>query len=123
MQNCSSKFQIDIKTRVYQFSLEVIKFLRKLPDNQISRILTNQLLRSSTSIGANIVEAQAASSKNDFRKFINYALKSANETKYWFSLINDAGIVTDDEILSLLNEADELTKILGASMLKLRGRK
>lgn len=124
MKNCNSKFKTyDIKHRAYYFSLEIIKFLETLPKNYVCLIIGKQLLRSSTSIGANIIEAQAGSSKKDFKNFIRYALKSANETKYWLCLLRDGVNLKEDKIKSLLKEADELAKILGASVLKLQGRK
>lgn len=71
----------DLKVRTYFFSIKVIKFLATLPDNKIYQIITAQLLRAVTSIGANIVEAKSSSSKRDFIKFYEIALKSANESK------------------------------------------
>jgi len=73
-------------------------------------------LRSATSIGANIVEAKAGSSKKDFRNFYTIALKSANETKYWLCLIRDTNIVNieKDKIVELIAEADELSKIIAS---------
>ncbi|PIR71102.1 MAG: hypothetical protein COU44_01330 [Candidatus Nealsonbacteria bacterium CG10_big_fil_rev_8_21_14_0_10_40_24] len=72
----------DLKKRAFLFSLAVIKFLEMLPKDYISQVIGRQLLRSVTSIGANIIEAQSASSKKDFANFYNTALKSANESKY-----------------------------------------
>lgn len=136
MQNCSdlienprqsrdnSKFKTyNLKHRFFYFSIKVIKFLKKLPKSYIYQTIGQQLLRSATSIGANIIEAQAASSKRDFKLFINHSLKSANETKYWLCLLRDGFKVETKEIKELLQEADELSKILGSSMLKLKGRK
>lgn len=113
----------DIKKRSYNFSLMIIRLLAKLPRTYIYQVIGRQLLRSATSIGANVIEAQAASSKNDFKNFINHALKSANETKYWLSLLEDGLKLADIGIGELLIEANELAMILGASMLKLKGRK
>ena len=113
----------NLKLRAYKFSLNVIKFLNSLPKNQTNRIISGQLLRSATSIGANIIEAQAASSKREFKNFLNHSLKSANETKYWLCLLRDSDLGSRVVISSLLKEAVELSKILGASMLKLKGRK
>lgn len=122
--NCNSKFKIyDIKHRAYYFSIKIIKFLENFPKNYVYRTIGNQLLRSATSIGANIIEAQAASSKRDFKNFMNHSLKSANETKYWLCLLRDGVKVKIKEVSELLKEADELSKILGASMLRLKGRK
>ncbi|KAF0121585.1 MAG: hypothetical protein FD151_1162 [bacterium] len=82
----------------------------------------DQLLRSATSIGANIIEAQAASSRKDFRNFLNHALKSANETKFWLGLLRDSGKKTGEEINPLMKEAKELANILASSILTLKGK-
>ena len=63
----------------------------KLAVEQTSRIINDQLLRSATSIGANVIEAQAASSRKDYTNFFAYALKSANECKFWLGLLRDSG--------------------------------
>ncbi|PIP17123.1 MAG: four helix bundle protein [Candidatus Portnoybacteria bacterium CG23_combo_of_CG06-09_8_20_14_all_37_13] len=123
MQNCNSKLQINIKLRAYKFSLAIIRFLSHLSKNQTNQIISNQLLRSATSIGANIIEAQAASSRRDFKNFMNHSLKSANETKYWLCLLRDSNIAPTEQIETILQEAIELSKILGSSMLKLKGRR
>ena len=81
------------------------------------------MLRSATSIGANIIEAQAASSKRDFVNFLNHALKSGNETKFWLALARDLDSQLSEEINELLKEADELVKILGSSISTLRGKR
>jgi len=82
MQNQNSKLKTELKYRTYQYSIKVIEFLDTLPKDNSTSIITQQLLRSATSIGANIVEAKGASSKKDFIKFFNYSLKSANESLY-----------------------------------------
>ena len=86
----------DIKTRRYSFSLQVIGFIETLEIKKVYFSITNQLLRSATSIGANIIEAKSASSKKDFINFYQIALKSANETKYWLCLLRD-GLKIDNE--------------------------
>lgn len=126
MKNSKLQFKnknYDIKHRTYYFSIEVIKFLQLLPKGYIYQTIGQQLLRSSASIGANIIEAQAASSRKEFMNFMNYALKSANETKYWLCLLRDGLKVKPESVAILLSEADELSKILGASMLRLKGRR
>jgi len=87
------------------------------------QIIVKQLLRSATSIGANIIEAQAGSTKRDFTNFFNYALKSANESKFWLGLLRDSKKGNQDEINKLLQETIELANILGSSVLTLKGRK
>lgn len=112
-----------LKYRTYQFSLNVIKLVSKFPEKKIFWIIADQLLRAATSIGANVIEAQAASSKKDFIKFYEIALKSANETKYWLGLLRDATEIDKEKINTLLKEVDEVARMLGASLLTLKGKK
>jgi len=100
----------------------MIGFLDNLPKDSSAQIIFKQLLRSATSIGANIIEAQASSSKKDFTKFFNYSLKSANESLYWLSLLKDAKKINNHHIKYLLNETKEIANILGSSILTLKGK-
>lgn len=79
MQNDKSKFKIEFKKRLYKLVVSAIKFLDELPNDNVSRRLGDQLLRSSTSIIGNYIEGQSASSKKDFINYFNTSLKSANE--------------------------------------------
>lgn len=72
------------------------------------------------SIGANIVEATNSSTRTEFKRYYEIALKSGNETKYWLCILRDGFEVKDDEIANLLKECDEITKILASSILKLK---
>lgn len=123
MQNQSEKTKADVKTRSYRFALNTIGFLDRLPRDGIVREISRQLLRSSTSIGANIIEAQASSSRRDFANYFNHALKSANETKFWLGLLRDSGKGQQTEVDVLLQESTEISNILGASLLTLRGKR
>jgi len=87
------------------------------------QIIVKQLLRSATSIGANIIEAQAGSTKRDFTNFFSYALKSANESKFWLGLLRDSAKADKDKTEVLLRETIELANILGSSILTLRGKR
>ena len=80
MQKYKSNTKNEFKKRTYCFALDIISFIDHLPKEQISKTISNQLLRSATSIGANVIEAHAASSKKDYTNYINHALKSSNET-------------------------------------------
>ncbi len=80
-------------------------------------------MRSSTSIGANIVEAKSSSSKREFIRYYQIALKSANETKYWLCLLRDSKLVQKTPVNKILNEAVELSNMLGASVLTMKGKK
>ena len=113
----------NIKVRAYQFSIAIIQFVNLLPDKRAFWSIGDQLLRSATSIGANMIEAQAASSKRDFIKFYEIALKSANETKYWLSLLRDSYPSLYASCQVLLTEAEEISNMLGASILTLKDKR
>lgn len=120
----NQEYKSIVLQRSYKFSLAIIEFINKLPQNSMMyQVLSKQLLRSGTSIGANIVEAQASSSRKDFANFISYALKSANETKYWLGLFRDSGKVHGAMLDRLIQEVGEIANMLGSSMLKLKLRK
>ncbi len=122
MENKNSKYKTKLKDRAYQYSIKMIEFLDNLPRDNSAQIISKQLLRLATSIGANIVEAQASSSKKDFTKYFNYSLKSANESVYWLGLLKDAKRINNNQIEYLLNETKELAKILGSSILTLNSK-
>ena len=115
--------KLDIKERSYHFALKIIKLVESLPNDRVCKIIADQLLKSATSIGANIIEAQAASSKRDFTNFLNYSLKSANETKFWLGLLRDSGKKDRRIINPLPDEAKQLSSILASSILKLKRKK
>ena len=123
MQNQNSKLKTDLKHRAYQYSIKMIEFLDTLPKDVSTEVIVKQLLRSATSIGANIVEAKAASSKRDFTNFFSHSLKSANESLYWLGLLRDAKKMNNPQIDDLLKETKELANILGSSILTLKGKK
>ena len=79
----------NIRHRCFHFSKEVLKFIEQCKYQRIHYSIFEQLLRSATSIGANVVEGGSGSTKKDFVHFLHIALKSANETKYWLCLIRD----------------------------------
>jgi four helix bundle protein len=122
MINCNEKFKNkDIVERCIDYSLEVITVLRRLRKDFVINVVAKQLLRSATSIGANVVEAQACGSRKDFTNFLSHALKSANESKYWLYIL--AKVSKDSSgVKKLLAETVELANILGASIIKLRNK-
>lgn len=123
MQNNNVKSKTDLKQRAYLYALDTIKFIDSLEKRDYTvQIISRQLLRSVTSIGANIIEAQAGSTKKDFTNFFSYALKSANETKFWLGLLMDSGKSGREEAIILLQETTEIANILGASILTLKGK-
>lgn len=123
MQNDNSKFKIEFNQRLIRFSLKIIKFCAKIRQNRNLWSIADQLIRSATSIGANIIEAKAASSKRDYIKFFEIALKSANETQYWLILIREGELSLKDEAQELLSETIEIAKIIGSGVLTMKGRK
>ncbi|MBN2317118.1 MAG: four helix bundle protein [Sedimentisphaerales bacterium] len=123
MQNDKLKFKKDFKKRLYTFTLKLIEFLDKLPNDNVSRRIGDQLLRSGTSIIGNYIEGQAASSKRDFANYFNTSLKSANESKLWLALLRDSGRAKAEDVYWFLSELDEIAKIFGSSILTLKGKK
>lgn len=106
-----------ILEKSYAFGLRIIKLFMHLRKEKIERELLLQLLRSGTSIGANVEEAVGAQSKSDFIHKLSIAYKESRETSYWLRLLNDAQLIENKLSLSFLNDIDELKKIL-ASILK-----
>lgn len=123
MQNDKEKFKTELKRRIYNWVLRLIKFVDKLLKDSSTHIMARQLMRSGSSIGANYIEAQAGSSKKDFVNFLQYALKSANESKFWLALLRDSGKADKKEANDLLDELIEIANILGSSVLTVKGKK
>ena len=124
ISNLKTKSQnSNLRTRAYQFSLEIIRFVSNLSEKKIYWTISDQLLRSATSIGANLIEAKASSSKKDFIRYYEIALKSANETKYWLYLLKDSHLVELVKVDPLIKEVVELSNIIGASILTMKGKK
>ena len=123
MQKYNPKVKNDLKLRSYTFSISVIRLTDALPNKRSAWVIQDQLIRSATSIGANLVEARAAGTRLEFKKFHEIALKSANETKYWLLLLRDTGLSDRRAINILLKEVIELSNMLASGILKLKGKK
>jgi four helix bundle protein len=106
----------DITERTFRFALEILNLFRKLNATYSAdrNVLTKQLLRSGTLIGANVEEAQAGQSRADFISKMSIALKEARETNYWLRLLVAGGLTEQGDVTALLQESDEIKKILGA---------
>src|SRR5277367_3079980 len=102
----------NIKHRAFYFSRDIVLFIGKQKYDRIYFSLFDQLIRRSTSIGANLVEGISVASRNDFIKFYVIALKSANETKYWLSLIKETLDVDKGNIANFIIEANEIANII-----------
>jgi four helix bundle protein len=123
MQSQSVKPKADLKNRAYAYAIRVINFIDTLPNDKTTQVIANQLLRSATSIGANIIEARGSSSKRDFANLFSYSLKSANESIYWLGLLRDARKVDGPEMAFLIDETMQIAKMLGSSLLTLKGKR
>lgn len=104
----------NIRHRCFFFSKEILFFVKDCKYEKVYSSLFDQLVRSATSIGANVVEGKAGSSKKDWNKYLVITLKSANETKYWLCLIRDTQEVSKEKVNELIKEADELSKIIAS---------
>ncbi len=103
----------DLQNRLFRFSVDVIRRVRKLPKGVEYVVISRQLIRSSTSSGANYDEAQGAVSKADFTNKIGISLKEIRESNYWIRIIIEV-LDNHEEWLSLNKESQELMKILGS---------
>ena len=103
-----------IKDKSYNFALEIIKLVQILPRNIAGIELGKQLIRSGTSIGANVEEAIGAFSRKDFIHMMNISKKEARESRYWLRLMLDSQLSSKISANKLLDDANELTKILTA---------
>ena len=121
-QNSSSKSS-DLKVRSYDFSIEIIRFVNNLPNKRAFWSIGDQLLRSATSIGANIIEAKSSSSRKEFINYYQIALKSANESVYWLNLLRDSYEDLRIDTSKLLNELEEICKMLSSSVITLKNKK
>lgn len=112
----------DIRERSFQFSKQLVTFITETKIERMHVPLFDQLMRSGTSVGANVEEGKAGSSKRDFKKFYIIALKSANETKYWLRLIKETEVIKSEstnKIDVLINEVDELSKIIASIVINM----
>lgn len=123
MENDKAKFKNEFKKRLYNFVLRLIRFIDTLPKSSVNDVMGKQLLRSGTSILANYVEANSASSKKDFINFFTHSLKSANESKVWLTLLRDTHKGHKKELEWLLAELIEIANIIASSILTLKGKK
>ena len=110
-----------IKSKSYEFALEIIAVCRDL-NEQKEFALSNQLIRSGTAIGALIMEAEFAQSSADFVHKLSIALKEANETKYWLSLLKDSKIISNEVFDEILPQCSSLVGLLVTSIKTAKGK-
>jgi four helix bundle protein len=104
----------ELKRRTQKFAVDIIQFIEGLSPKQSLKVLSNQLLRSSTSVGANYRSACRGKSTADFINKIIIVEEEADECIYWLELMEEAGLVSSDKINPLKKEANELTAIFTA---------
>jgi len=122
-QSYNSNLKSNIRYRAYQLSLVVIQLVNSFPEKRAFWVIGDQLLKASTSIGANLIEAKASSSRKDFIRFYEISLKSANETKYWLCLLRDSKLMQPNKLDLLITEINEISKMIGSSILTLKGKR
>lgn len=120
-QNQKNRLRDEFQSRLLKFSLSIISLCDSFYNRPKFKIIAGQLIRSATSIGANIVEAKSSCSRKEYIKYFQIALKSANETKYWLLITKE--ISKNPLVLKLLEETDELARILGSSIITLKNKK
>lgn len=105
----------ELKQRTKAFALRIIRLFRSLPDSKQAQIIGTQLLRSGTSVGANYRAVCRARSKADFIAKLGVVIEECDESAYWLELLIDDGLVKEERLHGLLNEARELTAIFNAA--------
>lgn len=117
------EYLIDNKTKA--FAVRIVQFTRYLQSDRNEFILSKQILRSGTSIGANIRERKNAQSKADFVNKLAIALKEADETQYWLEILYESGLIVQQQFNSLNEELKEIIAIITSSIktAKAKGRK
>ena len=105
-----------LKIKSYSFAIRIVKLSQFLQNDKKEFVLSKQLLRSGTAIGALIREAEYAQSKTDFIHKLSIALKEANETEYWINILKDTGYIDEKLFESLLNDCQEILKLLVSSI-------
>ena len=104
-----------IKQKSRAFAIRIIKLYQYIKSNSNEYVLTKQILRCGTSIGANIAESECAISKKDFLSKVYIALKECNETLYWIDLLYETGYINESQFISIQNDCIELKKLLTAT--------
>ena len=103
-----------VRDKSYAFAVRIVRLYQHLSNDKRERVLSRQLLRSGTSVGANIEEAIGAQSRADFASKLAIAYKEARETNYWLRLMKDTGYLMGNEFDSINADSEELCRIIGA---------
>jgi four helix bundle protein len=113
----------NVRYRAFEFSKKILGFVQAFPNTKIYWVFQDQLLRSATSIGANLYEAKSASSKKDFMRYYEIGLRSGNESLYWLALLKQSDLVEVTEASELIKELKEITNMIASSLLTMRNKK
>lgn len=111
-----------VQEKSYLFAIRIVKLYKHLCEEKKEFVLSKQLLRCGTSIGANIEEAIGGQSKKDFFAKLTIAYKEARETHYWIRLLTDTDFLTKEQSESLLNDDEELLRIIGSIQKTMKAR-
>jgi len=122
-QNSSSKFNVEFADRLIRYTLQIVGLCEELREKRRLIAIADQLIRSGTSIGANVHEAKSAGTKKEYIRYFEIALKSANESKYWLILLKES--LTDYNTVAerLLEETEQLAKILAKGIMTMKTKK
>jgi four helix bundle protein len=112
-----------VQSKSYAFAIRIVKVYKYLCEEKKEYVLSKQLLRSGTSVGANVEEAIGGQSEKDFYAKLSIAYKEARETHFWIRLLTDTDYLAKEQSESLLSDADELLKIIGSIQRTIRNAK
>ncbi|RLD65485.1 MAG: four helix bundle protein [Bacteroidetes bacterium] len=113
----------DLKARTFKFSIDVISLVEMLPKNQATGVISYQILKSGTSVGANYRAAKRGRSDREFISKINIVLEEADETLFWLEVIKEKNWIQNELLDMLLKEADELTAIFTSTLITMNRKK
>ncbi|HKE31113.1 MAG TPA: four helix bundle protein [Candidatus Angelobacter sp.] len=105
----------ELRDRTKQFALRILRMSSKLPNTRQANVINNQILRSATGMAANYRAVGRARSKAEFAAKIGVVLEEADESLFWLELLKESGIVKEEKLRDLLNEANQLVAIFSAS--------
>jgi four helix bundle protein len=121
MEGISDSREPNLVNRSFHFAVRIVKLCQYIHDKQRSlRAVSNQLIKSGTSIGANIEEAQGAQSRADFITKYHIALKESRETSYWLRILKATETIPATRLEEILNECEEIKKMIGASIVTMK---
>ena len=114
--------KMDIHSRLLKFGIRIVKFCKIISNDPNNRAIADQLMRSGTSVGANMQEADSASSKKDFINKVTISKKEIQETNYWLNIVKGSELINNEknkeELSALLKKSDELIRIIGSILAK-----